>query len=111
MSFFGFIGIAAVVIFVAILGIKLVPPYIHNAQIAQIFKTIVADPAMQGATVKEIRDSYNKRAEINYITDITAEDIEVSKENGSLRLSAAYTVRVPVAGNVSIVIDFNPSSL
>jgi hypothetical protein len=110
MGFFGFIGIAAGLIFVAIVGMKLVPPYIHNAQIASIFRTIATDPAMQTGTAKDIAESYNKRASINYITDITADNIEISKDGGVLKLSASYTVKVPVAGNISLVIDFNPSS-
>ncbi len=110
MSFFGFIGIAAGVIFVAILGMKLVPSYIHSAQIAQIFKTIAADPAMRDATIAQIKDSYSKRADIDYITDITAEDIEISKGDGQLTLSANYSVKIPVAGNITLLLEFNPSS-
>ncbi len=110
MGFFGFILVAAGVIFVAILGIKMVPPYIKNAQIAQIFRTIAGDPAMQGAPISEIKEAFAKRADINYISGITKDDIEVSKDDGVLRLSASYSVKVPVAGNVSIVLDFNPSS-
>ncbi len=109
-GFVGFIGIAAGLIFVAILGIKMVPPYIKNAQIAQIFRTIAGDPAMQSASISEIKEAFEKRADINYITGVTKDDIEVSKDDGVLRLSASYSVKVPVAGNVSIVIDFNPSS-
>ena len=110
IGFFGFILIAAGVIFVAILGMKLVPPYIHSAQIAQIFKTIASDPAMQDASIKDIKDSYTKRANINYITDITAEDIEISKGDGMLSLSTSYTVKIPVAGNITLLLEFNPSS-
>ena len=110
MGFFGFIWIAAGLIFVAILGMKMVPPYIHSAQIASIFKTIASDPAMQTGSIREIKDSYSKRASMNYIMDITAEDIDISKEGGVLSLSASYTVKIPVAGNVSLVIDFKPSS-
>ncbi len=110
MGFFGFILIAAGVVFVAILGMKIVPPYIKSAQIAQIFRTIAGDPAMKEASIREIRESYGKRANINYITDITADDIEITKEDGVLSLSAKYSVRIPLAGNVSIVLDFNPSS-
>jgi len=110
IGFFGFIMIAAALIFVTVSGMKIIPPYIHNAQIAQIFQTIASDPAMQTGTVKDIRESYSKRAMMNYITDITADDIEVSKDSGVLTLSATYQVKIPVAGNVSLVIDFNPSS-
>ena len=110
MSFFGFIWIAAGVIFVAILGMKLVPSYIHSAQISEIFKEITNDPSMRDATIAQIKDSYNKRASINYITDITAEDIDISKGDGQLSLSANYSVKIPIAGNVTLLLEFNPSS-
>ena len=110
VSFVGMIMIAAGVIFVAILGMKLVPAYMHSAQIAQIFKTIAHDPAMQGASIKEIKESYSKRANINYITDITAEDIDISKGDGQLNLSASYSVKIPLAGNITLLLEFNPSS-
>jgi hypothetical protein len=110
VTFVGFILIAAGVIFAAIIGMKLVPAYIHSAQIAQIFRTIASDPAMQGASIKDIKDSYTKRANINYITDITAEDIEISKDEGRLVLSTSYSVKIPVAGNITLLLEFNPRS-
>jgi hypothetical protein len=110
VGFIGFITIAVGVILVAVLGMQLVPAYIHSAQITQILKTIAHDPAMQGATVREIKESYSKRAGINYITDITAEDIDIIKNEGQLILSTSYSVKIPVAGNITLVLDFNPSS-
>ena len=110
LTFVGFIMIAVFVVFVAIAGMKLVPPYMHSAQIAQILKSIANDPLMQGASTKEIKDSYNKRANINYITDITAEDIEINKIDGKFTLSTSYTVKIPIAGNATLVLEFNPSS-
>jgi hypothetical protein len=110
VSMVGMIFIAAGVIFVAVLGMKLVPAYVHSAQIAEIFKTIASDPAMRGASTKEIKDSYSKRADINYISDITAEDIDVIKEEGRLSISASYSVKIPLVGNITLVLDFNPSS-
>lgn len=110
MSMTGIILIIAGFLFVAILAMKLIPAYMHSAQIEHIFKAIVNDPEMQNAAVKDIRASYDKRATMDYITDITSEDIEVSKDGGSLTLSASYSVKIPVAGNVSLVLEFKPSS-
>lgn len=110
ISIFGFMWVAAGLIFVAILGMKLIPAYLHSAQITQIFKQIVNDPAMADASIAQIKDSYNKRANIDYITDITAEDIEIGKDNGQLSLSANYSVKIPVAGNITLLLEFNPSS-
>ena len=110
IGFVGFILSAAGLIFVAILGMKLVPPYIHSAQIAQIFRTMASDPAMQGASISEIKSSYDKRANIDYITDITSEDIDINKDNGRLKISASYSVKIPVAANITLLLDFNPSN-
>lgn len=110
ISLFGFLMLAVVVILVAILGMKVVPPYIHNAQIAQIFKAIAADSQMQNASVGDIRTSYLRRADVNYITDIKPEDIEISRDNGRLELSASYVIRVPLVANITLLLEFNPSS-
>lgn len=110
ISMTGIVLIIAGLLFVAILAMKLIPAYMHSAQIEHIFKAVVNDPEMQNAAVKDIRASYAKRATMDYITDITAEDIEVSKDGGSLTLSASYAVKIPVAGNISLVLEFNPSS-
>jgi hypothetical protein len=106
----GLIMIAMGIVFVAILGMKLIPAYIHNAQIAQIFKAMSHDPSLQGATVKDIKESYIKRADISYITDIRADDIEIIKGDGMLSVSASYAVKIPLVGNITLVLDFNPSS-
>lgn len=110
IGFFGLIMIAAGIIFAAVLGMKLVPPYMHSAQIAEIFKAIANDPMMKGASITDIKDSYTKRASINYITDIKAEDIEIDKEGGKLSLSVSYSVKIPLAGNITLLLEFNPSS-
>lgn len=110
MGVMGFIMVAAGIIFVAILGMKMVPPYIHSAQIAQIFKAISNDPEMQGASIRDIKESYRKRADVNYISDITAEDIEVTKGDGRLSLSTSYSVKIPLVANITLLLEFNPSS-
>ena len=104
------IMIIAAVLFVVVLAMKLIPAYLHSMQIQKIFKTVVADPEMQSAAIKDVRASYDKRASMDYITDITSADIEVSKDAGGLTLSASYTVKIPLAAKASLVLEFNPSS-
>lgn len=101
---------AFVVIVVAMLGIKMVPAYIHSAQISQIFREIASDPAMREASDKEVEMSYRKRASVNYIEELDVEDIIIERDKGGLHLSAHYEVRIPLVGNVSLVLTFNPSS-
>lgn len=110
MGFAGLIVIIALAIFAAILGMKVVPAYLHNAEIAHLLKAVASDPQMQSATAKDIHDAYSKRAMMDSITDITPEDIVIDKDSGRLVLSTSYQVKIPVAGNMSLLLEFNTSS-
>lgn len=91
------------------IAFKVIPPYMENGKIQGAFDTIVQDPAMQTATPAEIRDSFYKRAvAINNVTSLNANDIEIDQEDGRLSLSAHYSAKVPLSGNVSLLFEFNP---
>lgn len=110
MSFTGFIFGGFVLVVVALFGMKLIPAYIHSAQISQIFREIASDSTLRGASVADVEMSYRKRASINDINDLKVDDISIDSENGNLALSAHYFVKVPLAGNVTLLLEFNPSS-
>lgn len=111
VTFGGFIMVACLLVFVAIFSMKLIPAYMENGKIQKALDAIARDPAMQNAPVAEIRDAFYKRA--NTMDDVTAVnqgDLEISKENGRLTLSASYKVILPLAGNVKLLIEFNPTA-
>lgn len=110
LSFFGFLMGAVILVLVSITGLKLIPAYMQDAQINNLFVAIANDPEMQNASVRDIKMSYIKRASIDDIKAITAEDVEIAKEDGRLMLSASYSVKIPLVANVSLFLDFNPSS-
>lgn len=106
-SFGGFLIVAALLIFVAIAGMKVGPAYIQNAEIKSILDAIAHDPEMQVAPVKAVREAFSKRAMMNNISTVRAEDVEIAKEGNNLTLSISYQVKIPVAGNASLLLDFN----
>jgi len=110
LSFSGFIFGAFVLVLVSIAGLKLIPNYMQDATIKNLFVTITNDPEMQKASPRDIRMSFGKRASIDNITAVKPEDIEITSNGGRLVLSASYAVKVPLAGNVSLYLEFNPSS-
>ena len=101
--------VAVVLIFAAIGGMKLIPAYMQDAEIKNIFNTIVRDPEMQNASVRDIRMSFVKRASVANITAIKADDIEIGKDGGGISLSASYQVKIPLVSNASLLLEFNPS--
>ena len=77
---------------------------------SSILSTLVNDPEMQGAQSKDIRESFSKRAMMNNINVVTANDIEIVKDARGLSLSISYQVKIPLVGNASLLLEFNPSS-
>ena len=106
----GFIIGAFVVVIVAITLLKLVPAYVQDAQINSIFRDIARDPEMQKATPHDIMVSFNKRASVDAVTAIKADDIDISSMGDTPVLSASYSVKIPLVANISLYLEFNPSS-
>lgn len=110
LTFSGFMFGAFILVFASISGLKLVPAYMEDAKIKNLFVAIATDPEMQRATPRDIRMSFVKRASIDNITAVKADDIEIATGNGRLELSASYAVKVPLVANASLLLEFNPSS-
>jgi hypothetical protein len=110
VSFGGFLIGAFLLVIFGITGLKLIPAFIQDAQIKNLFVTIAHDPDMQKATPHDIKASFERRTVIDNITAIKADDIDISSDGGRPVLSASYAVKVKLFGNVSFYIEFNPSS-
>jgi hypothetical protein len=93
---------------VAILGIRVLPEVIDYYKIRQAVKAVAADSS--GKSVTELRQVFGKYAEVEHIKTISASDLDIHKEDNQVIVSFAYERRVPLAGNVSLVIDFQGSS-
>lgn len=110
LSFSGFIFGAVILVLAITTGMKLIPAYMQDAEIGNLFTVIANDPEMQKASLRDIRMSFTKRASIDGINAINAEDIEITSNGGRLVLSASYAVKIPLAGNISLYMDFSPAS-
>lgn len=111
VSFGGFIMVLALLGGLAIFSMKLIPAYMENGKVQKAFDAIVRDPAMQSASIAEIKESFYKRAiTMDSVTGVTMDDLVISKEGGTLALSASYSKKIPLVGNVSLLIEFNPSA-
>ncbi len=106
----GFVFGAFLLVFFGITALKLIPAYIQEAQIKNIFVTMAHDPDLQKGVPHDIKASFERRSVIDNISAIRADDIEISSDNGRLVLSASYTTKIPLGGNISFLIEFNPSS-
>lgn len=110
VSLSGLLFWSVILVFVALLGFKIAPAYIEYFSVRQQLRAIANDPAMSTGQRKDIETSFYNRAVIENIKAVTPQDLEIAKDADGVVISAAYSVRVPLFGNVSVCMDFFPSS-
>lgn len=103
ISLFGLILALIFVALVAMLGIKVVPAVIEYRAINKA----IIDAKQAGKTEREIRQSFDRRAEVGYIEAIKGYDLEIVKMNDELDVSFAYEKKIPLFGPASLVLDFS----
>ncbi len=110
MSFFMLIFVLAVSAFVLLMGLKLFPVYSQYFNIKSVFKGMAASEEVRSGTVADIRKSFDRRATIGYVEDITADDLEITKEGGETIVTAAWQKKIPLFTGYTLVVDLNVST-
>ena len=110
LTMLGFLFVAVMLIFVAMLAMKLVPAYIEFFSVKKILNTMGQESGLKSKSNAEIRNDFIKRASVGYVTVVKPEDLTIDRRNGGLVVSADYVFRSKLVGNVSIVVDFSASS-
>lgn len=101
----------ALLIPIALLGMKVTPSVIEYYQIVKAMKAVAHDSSLKSASVGEVRKAFGKHQEIDNFKKIGPQDIEVTKESGDLVVAFAYQDKIPLFANVSLLIDYEGSSL
>jgi hypothetical protein len=95
--------VLAVVGVVAVFGMKVFPTFLEYRAIQS---AIVAAKDTRG-TILEMKESFNKHADIDRIDSITAKDLVFSNASGEQQISYAYKKIIPIVANVSLMIDYS----
>lgn len=110
VSLSGLLMAAVVIGVVAMLGVKVAPPVINYFKLVQAVKAVSKDPATRGGTVADIRKAIQARFIVDNIDTVQPSDVDIGKDGNDVVLSFAYSQRIPLVGNVSLLIDFEGSS-
>lgn len=104
----GLIFWGVVITLVAVLGMKVVPTTIEYYKILKDIKATVNKVGPE-ATVADVRRTFDNFANIDQL-DFKPEQLDVSKERGKIVVSFDYDKRIPLFGNVSLVINYKGST-
>ena len=110
ISFLGMLIVGALIVLVAITAIRIVPVYAEFMTVKKVLKAMKQDP-LDTMTPKEIKVAFDKRASIDYLSVVTSDDLSISRsDSGATVVSVEYQVVKPLAGNMSVLMDFAASS-
>lgn len=106
----GFLVVAVLGIFVALFAFKVGPSYFEYYTIKKQLKDIADDPDAVRGGMRGVMNAFDRRSAVEDIRAIRGEDIQIEKDGDKVILSAEYSAKVSLFGNLSACMDFNPRS-
>ena len=91
-------------------GIRMTPKYLEHMRIASTLEKVRDEfDANPGTTEFMLRKAVERHFDIEMVNVITSKDIEITKDGAMFTMRAAYEDTVPLAGNVSFLLEFDKS--
>ena len=103
LSLIAVIFFGLIIVFLMIIGFKLVPAVTEYLAIERAVQKIKTE----GSTVGEIRSAFDRHVAVDYITSITSKDLDITKNDDRIVISYSYSYSVHIMDNVRLVIDFS----
>lgn len=109
LSLISVLIVGGLAVFVLLIGFRTVPAVNEFMAVQRIIR-ILAEEGSNGKPVIELRREFDRRREVDDIESVAGVDLDISKDGERTVIEADYERRVPVAGNVSLLIEFHASS-
>jgi hypothetical protein len=106
LTFISLVFFLGLIAFFVLLGLKIGPIYLDHMKVTNALAEIKKTPDIETKSANEIRESLNKRFNMNYVNDVTQDDITVVKQGNYLKVIIEYEVVKKIAGNLSVLVEF-----
>jgi len=108
VSLTGLIIGAVILIFVLLLGMKTLPPYLEFFTAKNLITQIANE--QRSGSVNDIKKAWQLKTAVENVESINERDLEITKEGGEIVISFAYRKEVPLFANVGVYLDFAANS-
>jgi type II secretory pathway pseudopilin PulG len=102
LSLVGLIFVLAILGMIGVLILKIVP----TATEYMTVKKAIVQAKAGGTSIPEIRTSFDKQADIGYVSAISGKDLDIVKTAEGFEISFAYEKKIPLFGPASLVLDY-----
>ncbi|MFA9275287.1 MAG: DUF4845 domain-containing protein [Candidatus Aquirickettsiella gammari] len=103
MSLVGLIFVLGILAVLVLLASKIAPTTIEYMSIKN---AIQSAKLTGGSSAKDIQQSFNKQADVGYITSISGRDLVIEKSETGLEISFFYTKKIPLFGPASLLLEY-----
>ena len=107
LTFISLVFILGLIALFVLLGLKIGPIYLNHSKVVSTLSELKKTPDIEYQSESEIRNSLSKRFNINYVNDVTQENITITRHENYLKIVIEYEVVKNIAGNLSVLITFN----
>ncbi|MFI3198234.1 MAG: DUF4845 domain-containing protein [Methylococcaceae bacterium] len=107
LTFISLAFILGLIGFFVLLGLKIGPVYLNHSKVVSALADIKKTPDIETQSEGEIRSSLSKRFDINYVDDVTQDDITITRHGNYIKVVIEYEVARKIVGNLSVLVEFN----
>ncbi|PKM10371.1 MAG: DUF4845 domain-containing protein [Gammaproteobacteria bacterium HGW-Gammaproteobacteria-3] len=101
------IFILGVIAFFTLLVLKIGPIYLDHSKVTNALAALEQTPDLETQDKNQIWSSLDKRFNLNYVYDVTKNDVKISKRGNYVKVEIEYEVVKKIAGNLSVLVEFH----
>jgi len=111
MTFWGLLVVATIFIFFVVLFFKLLPPYMEYGKVRAALEGIAKQPGTSEMEKSQIKAAFDRRFNIDSVDNIDLNKaLIVEKKPNGMTIRITYERRVPLAYNVTALIEFDDTA-
>lgn len=96
--------------FLGYVGLRIIPVYIEGFSVGDAVHSLRKEADLRDRSKDEIYLMLQKRLAVNNIRSVGKDDVKIVKTSSEVTIKVDYEVRVPVAGNIALVMTFNKTA-
>ncbi len=93
--------------FFTLLILKIAPIYIDHSKVVNSLTGLKQTVDIQTKNKNEVWGALDKRFNLNYVNNVTKDDVKITKQGNYLKVEIAYEVVEKIFGNLSVLVEFN----
>ena len=107
LTLIALVFILGLIAFFILLGLTIGPIYLDHSKVVGALDGLEKTADIEKQSETEIRNSLSKRFNMNYVYDVTQDDITITKQGNHIKVVVEYEVVRKIAGNLSVLVEFN----